>query len=107
MGRTTGRNLPGATFAARVAASLLQAVGLPELVTDNLQDYEALAGKLARDTDLLSSLRGRLAQNRLTHPLFDTDRFRRDIAKAYITMWETAERGDVAKGFSVNSLAVL
>src|SRR5262249_38808192 len=84
----------GETFAGRVATSLLHAVGLPELVTDNLADYETLALRLARDPTRLAGLQGRLLQNRTTCPLFDTDRFRRHIEAAYMRMWETWERGE-------------
>ena len=73
----------GAGFAGRVAASLLYAAGLPELVTSDLREYEALALRLATDASLLRGLRQRLAQNRATCPLFDTDRFRRHIESAY------------------------
>ena len=61
----------GTAFSGRVAASLLSAVGLPELITENLDDYEKLAVKLARDPKLLASIRGKLAANRLTAPLLD------------------------------------
>src|SRR5262245_36474737 len=64
----------GSTFAGRVAASALQTVGLPELVTNSLDEYEALALKLAGDPALLGSLRERLAQNRMTSALFDNAR---------------------------------
>jgi predicted O-linked N-acetylglucosamine transferase (SPINDLY family) len=92
----------GSTFAGRVAASLLHAIGLQELVTDTVQAYEELAAALARDPQRLAALRARLEQNRRTHPLFDTDKFRRDIEKAYLTMWETSQRGDAPKAFAVN-----
>jgi protein O-GlcNAc transferase len=91
----------GNSFAARAAASLLRAIDLPELITNNLDDYEALALKLARDPALLRSLRVRLDQNRLTHSLFNTDLFRRNVEIAYKQMREIAERGDVPKSFSV------
>jgi predicted O-linked N-acetylglucosamine transferase (SPINDLY family) len=73
----------GNTLVGRVAGSLLRAIGLPELVTDSLDEYEALAPRLARDGDLLASLRARLARNKWTHPLFDTERFARNIEAAY------------------------
>ena len=92
---------PGGTFPARVAASLLDAVGLPELVTQSLAEYEALALKLAQDKAMLGVLKDKLADNRLRFPLFDTDRFRRDIEAAYTTMWETAKRGEPPRSFSV------
>jgi predicted O-linked N-acetylglucosamine transferase (SPINDLY family) len=78
----------GETFAGRVAASLLHATGLPELVTQSLDAYEALALRLASDPDMLANLKARLAQNRNTHPLFDTARFTRHLEAAYVHMWE-------------------
>jgi predicted O-linked N-acetylglucosamine transferase (SPINDLY family) len=80
----------GTTFPGRVAASLLSAAGLPELVTESMDDYRALAVQLARDKDRLAALRQRLADNRLTCPLFDTDRFRRHIESAYEMMVRSA-----------------
>jgi protein O-GlcNAc transferase len=84
----------GATFAGRVAASLLSAIGLPELIAHSLAEYEALALKLAGDREYLGDIRTRLAQNRKTFPLFDTDRFRRHIETAYTTMVERWQRGE-------------
>ena len=83
----------GESFAGRVAASLLHAVGLPELVTGSLEEYEALALELATDPALLARIRTKLARNRTNHPLFDTDRFRHDIESAYIEMWERHLQG--------------
>ena len=77
----------GGTFAGRVAASLLRAVGLPDLVTQTLAEYEALALELALDPDRLRAIRGRLAGNRLTTALFDSRRFTRNLESAYETMW--------------------
>ena len=73
----------GRAFDGRVAASLLKTIGLPELVTQSLEDYEALALALARDPARLAGIRTRLAQNRLTSPLFDTERFRAAIEAVY------------------------
>ncbi len=92
---------PGATFASRVAGSLLSAVGLPELITPSLEDYEALALRLARDPQRLAALRRKLARNRQTFPLFDTERFTRHIEAAYTTMWQRAERREPAESFTV------
>ncbi|MEX2199725.1 MAG: tetratricopeptide repeat protein [Burkholderiales bacterium] len=78
----------GGTFAGRVAGSLLRAIGLPELVTRSLAEYEALALQLATNPARLSALRARLAANRMTAPLFDTDRFRRHLESAYLRMLE-------------------
>jgi predicted O-linked N-acetylglucosamine transferase (SPINDLY family) len=91
----------GHTFAGRVGASLLAAVGLPELITRSWEEYEALALKLAADGGRLADIRARLARNRRTQPLFDTDRYRRHIEAAYITMWERAQRGDAPSSFAV------
>ena len=97
----------GTAFAGRVAASLLYAVGLPELVTHCLEDYEALALKLATDPPRLQSIRRKLEANRLSHPLFNTDRFRRHIEAAYATMWETWQRREPPASFAVEQLDLL
>ena len=73
----------GKGYAARVSASLLEAVGLAELVTETQEQYEELAIALARDPSRLADVRDRLAQNRATMPLFDTARFARDIEDLY------------------------
>jgi protein O-GlcNAc transferase len=91
----------GASFASRVAGSLLGAVGLPELITSSPEDYEALALKLARDPALLGSLRQKLAHHRDIRPLFDTERFTRHMEAAYTIMWERAQRGEAPESFSV------
>ncbi|WP_162249247.1 MULTISPECIES: tetratricopeptide repeat protein [unclassified Rhizobacter] len=83
----------GETFAARVAASLLRACGLPELVVDDLHDYEQLAIRLADDPQRLAELRHRLAEARSTCPLFDTDRFTRGIERAYVAMMQRLRDG--------------
>ncbi|HYQ98906.1 MAG TPA: tetratricopeptide repeat protein, partial [Casimicrobiaceae bacterium] len=76
----------GDTFASRVAASLVRAVGLSELVAADLAAYEALALSLARDPLRLAALRAKLAANRTTAPLFDTPRFARDLEALYVAM---------------------
>jgi protein O-GlcNAc transferase len=93
----------GEAFAGRVAASLLNAIGLPELVTHSIEDYEALALRLAKDSSLLEGYRNQLAKNRLTHPLFDTDRFRRHMEAAYLQMWEIWQRGEQPRSFAVEA----
>lgn len=95
----------GNAFAGRVAASLLRAVGLPELVTHSVTDYEALALRLATDPSQLKSVRDTLARNRLSQPLFDTDHFRRGIEAAYVRMWETWQRGEPVQSFCVDPAA--
>jgi protein O-GlcNAc transferase len=95
----------GSTFAGRVAASLLNAVGLPELITHSLADYEALALDLARHSDRLASIKSKLIRNRASAPLFDTSRYARHIESAYVTMWERHQRGEPPVSFSVESMA--
>jgi len=80
----------GGAFAARVAASLLTAAGLPELITETAQEYEVLALALARDPARLKALRAKLATNRATAPLFDTPRLARDLEAAYRAMLAAA-----------------
>ncbi|MBJ7503459.1 MAG: tetratricopeptide repeat protein, partial [Polynucleobacter sp.] len=77
-----------ASFASRVAASLLNAIGLPELITANTQDYEALAIALATDSVRLQQLREKLVAQRLTAPLFNTPLFAQQIEATYIQMME-------------------
>jgi predicted O-linked N-acetylglucosamine transferase (SPINDLY family) len=94
----------GSSFAGRVAGSLLHAVGLPELVTENLEDYATLALKLAKDRRLLGEVQAKLARNRSTAPLFATDLFRRHIESAYQTMWQTWQRGEPPRAFAVEPI---
>ncbi len=94
----------GEAFAGRVAASLLRAVGLPELITANNEEYEALALKLARERALLAGIKAKLARQRDTYPLFDTPRFARHIEAAYTTMWEIWQRGERPSSFSVEPI---
>ena len=91
----------GNAFPGRVAASLLCAIGLPELITENLADYEALALKLATTPAMLNELKAKLARNLATQPLFDIDRFRRHIESAYSSMAERYQRGESPQSFSV------
>jgi predicted O-linked N-acetylglucosamine transferase (SPINDLY family) len=83
----------GETFAARMAASLLHAIGLPELATATPQDYEALAITLAMQPDSLAAIKRKLADNRLTTSLFDTALFTRHIEAAYAAMLERHDAG--------------
>jgi predicted O-linked N-acetylglucosamine transferase (SPINDLY family) len=78
----------GQTYASRVAGSLLTAIGLPELITFSLEEYEYRALHLARHPEELASLREKLRINRNTFPLFDTPRFTRHLEAAYFQMWE-------------------
>jgi predicted O-linked N-acetylglucosamine transferase (SPINDLY family) len=94
----------GSTVAGRVAASLLHAVDLKDLVTTSLHDYRELALRLARDPALLRSLKTRLAQNRDTAALFDTRRFARTLEAAYSTMWERYRAGLSPANFAVDPI---
>ena len=77
---------PGRSFPARVAASILEAAGLPELIADDLAAYEALAMKLARDPAALKAIRDKLTASRDRMALFDTARFTRNLESAYRAM---------------------
>jgi predicted O-linked N-acetylglucosamine transferase (SPINDLY family) len=91
----------GHTFAGRVAASLLSAIGLPELIAGSLETYEAFALHLAREADDLAEIRRKLAANRLQRPLFDTPRFTRNLERAFMRMWEWNESRLPPRSFSV------
>jgi len=91
----------GSTFPARVAASLLGAVGLPELVTESLEEYEALARDLAGDPRRLAALKEKLTRNRDTALLFDSARFTRHLESAYVGMWERYQAGLPPESFAV------
>jgi predicted O-linked N-acetylglucosamine transferase (SPINDLY family) len=91
----------GRAFAGRVASSLLGAIGLPELVTDSLAEYEAHARRLAEEPRLLAELRERLSACRDGAPLFDTERFRKNLEAAYMTIWQRAERGESPQNLHV------
>ena len=94
----------GATFGGRVAASLVSAVGLTELIVDSLVDYKECALRLARDPQLLASLKAKLAIHRKTCPLFDTERFTRHIEAGFTTIWERHQRGEPPAGVTVLAL---
>jgi len=95
--------LLGNSFAGRVAASALKAVGLSELIMENPADYEAMALRLAGDPAALSEIRAKLARQRLSAPLFDTARFTRDLESVFISMWERHQRGEPPASFAVAS----
>jgi protein O-GlcNAc transferase len=91
----------GNTFAGRVAGSLLRTVGLPELVTTSLEEYETVALRLSRNADMLARLRVRLAETRLTSPLFNTERSTRNLEAAYWRMCQIRRAGQSPAGFSI------
>jgi predicted O-linked N-acetylglucosamine transferase (SPINDLY family) len=96
--------LSGDAFASRMSASLLHAVGLPELAVPTLAEYEFLALRLARDRAMLGDVKARLAANRATHPLFDTRRYARHVEAAYAEMWDRYRGGAPPDGFSVRAI---
>ena len=91
----------GATFAGRVAASAVTAVGMPELVAPSLAAYEQLAFDLARTPARLRELRERLEKNRATAPLFDTAAYVRHLETAYARMRERWRAGEAPVAFAV------
>ena len=91
----------GPTFAGRVAASLLMAAGLPELITRSVGEYEAMAQNLAAAPEQLCRIREKLARTRDTCALFDTVRMTRNLEAAYETMWRRHERGESPASFGI------
>nr|WP_249802755.1 hypothetical protein [Bradyrhizobium sp. 44] len=83
----------GNSFAGRVAASLLSAVGLPELITRTRAEYEALAIELALDKQKLADIRGRLQGNHLTASLFDAALYASRLETAYEAMYQRHQAG--------------
>ena len=83
----------GESFAGRVAASLLTAIGLPELITNSPQAYQALAVELATQPERLASIKTKLAANRLTTPLFDSQGFTSHLEAAYRQMYARFQAG--------------
>jgi predicted O-linked N-acetylglucosamine transferase (SPINDLY family) len=91
----------GQSFAARMAGSLLTAVGLPELVTHSLHDYESIALRLARNPWALADIKKKLVVNRDICSLFDTDRFRQNVERAYTEMWRRFQNGQPTASFDI------
>lgn len=92
----------GEDFPGRVAASMLHAAGLPELVTTDLAAYEQTALRLAAEPAMLAALRARLKGEGGKFALFDTDRFRRHLEAAYAQMWARHQSGEPAASFAVS-----
>ncbi|MBC2734784.1 MAG: tetratricopeptide repeat protein [Desulfobacteraceae bacterium] len=95
--------LKGNHFASRVSASLLKAVGLPELICDSLKAYESLAVSLAGDGRRLSGIRSKLSGKKMTAPLFDSARTVRSLETAYTRMWENHTKGRGPEPFTVKT----
>jgi predicted O-linked N-acetylglucosamine transferase (SPINDLY family) len=83
----------GNAFAGRVAASLLNAIDLPELITHSAEEYETLAIKLALNPGELKAIKEKLAGNRLTSPLFDTPLYTKHLEAAYQAMYQRYQAG--------------
>jgi len=79
----------GLGFAARVAGSLLNAVGLPELVTETEKDYEALILELATNPIKLAKIKEKLESNRLTQPLFNTELYTKHLENGYLQAYKS------------------
>jgi predicted O-linked N-acetylglucosamine transferase (SPINDLY family) len=93
--------LAGNSFAGRVAASLLNALGLLELVATSPSAYEALALRLARDPAALTEIKAKLARNLESSGIFDAQRYTRNLEKAFTAMRERHRNGEPAKGFQI------
>jgi len=81
----------GETLASRNPGSQLRAIGLPDMVTSTLAEYEALALRLAREPAALASVRARLSENRSTYPLFDMTRYARELEDGLLRLWRDYE----------------
>jgi len=94
----------GKTFSSRMAGSLLRAVGLPELVTFTMEDYEALAIRLGNDREQTAALHKKLEENRLTAPLFDSERFVRDLEERFQQIAVNPDRTTTPSGLPLVSI---
>ncbi len=94
--------MSGKTFASRVAGSLLQTLALPELITTTIDDYRAMALRIAQDFKLLADLKSRLDANRKSSPLFDGAHFARNLEQAYTTIQAIYSAGEKPRSFVVS-----
>ena len=95
--------LIGRSFASRMAASLLNAIGLPELITKTQEEYEAMAIEFAMNPQKLATIKQRLASNRFTTPLFDTPLFTKNLEAAYLKMYEQYQADSHPKTFYIET----
>jgi predicted O-linked N-acetylglucosamine transferase (SPINDLY family) len=91
----------GAAFAGRVAASVVKAAGLAELIAPSGEAYEAIALKLAREPEAIAALKAKLDHNRGSCALFDTVRYTRHLEAAYTQMWQRRKNGLAPAHFAV------
>jgi len=96
---------PGETLGSRVAASVLAAIDLPELIARNASEYERLAIELARDPGRMSGLRQKLEHNRPRTPLFDTCAYVKDLERAFEAMHARCKSGEAPRPFAVQGIA--
>ena len=93
----------GNTFAGRVAGSLLKAIGMPELVTTSLEDYEQMALALIRAPERLRAMRRKIEQKRDVNSLFDLPKLTRSIERAYQRMWQCWLAGEAPQAFAIEN----
>ncbi len=91
----------GATFPGRVCAGLLTVAGMADMITENLQDYERTAVALACNADRLAAIRRRVAEDVRKTPLFDTQRYVRNLEAAFRAMHEASQAGRPPRSFEV------
>jgi predicted O-linked N-acetylglucosamine transferase (SPINDLY family) len=94
----------GKGFPARVAASLLNALGLPELITDNEKDYEYLALELASNPEKLTKIKNKLIMNRMSKPLFNTEIYTKHLENGYQQVYQNYIEGNKPKTININHL---
>ncbi len=95
--------LMGESFASRVAASLLSAIGLSELIANTQEEYEALAIELAMNPNKLANIKEKIRVNRLTFPLFNTPLFTKNIEASYLRMFERYQNNFQPDHFFIGS----
>ena len=83
----------GSSYQARMGASILNSINLPELITNSLEEYESLAIELASNPDKLKKIKDKLQSNLTTAPLFNTPLFTKNIESAYTQMYERHHAG--------------
>ena len=83
----------GESFNSREAASILNSINLPELITNSMEEYEALAIELATNPDQLTKIKDKLHNNLAVAPLFDTPLFTKNLESAYTQMYERHQKG--------------
>jgi predicted O-linked N-acetylglucosamine transferase (SPINDLY family) len=83
----------GSSFVSREAASVINAINLPELITSTQEQYESVAIELATDAEKLKIIKDKLVDNLATAPLYDTPLFTRHLESAYLTMYDRCQQG--------------